>query len=82
MALDGDIRKRMTMMNNRINRPSIPSSPSHPPCQRPTYPVSSFVLNPHIPSDTRSPKSLSDGSITNSSSSCTSSLQQHFYGYQ
>ncbi|CAG9534294.1 unnamed protein product [Cercopithifilaria johnstoni] len=80
MALEGDVRRRMMMMNNRMHRPSMPTSPSYSPFQRPTYPVSSVILSPRIPSDVRSPKSLSDGSITNSSSSCASSLQHHFHG--
>ncbi|VDK86449.1 unnamed protein product [Litomosoides sigmodontis] len=68
MALEGDVRKRMTMMNNRIQRPH----------QITAYPASPTKLSPpRKPSDVRSPKSLSDG--TNSSSSCSSSSQHHSY---
>uniref|UniRef100_A0AAF5PUT7 Cytoplasmic polyadenylation element-binding protein 1 n=4 Tax=Wuchereria bancrofti TaxID=6293 RepID=A0AAF5PUT7_WUCBA len=79
ITLEGDIRKRMTMMNNHMYRPPMPNNPSYLSFQRSTYPISPITLNPRIPSDVRSPKSLSDGSITNSSSSCASSLQHHFY---
>ncbi|VDK63551.1 unnamed protein product [Onchocerca ochengi] len=80
MALEGDVRRRMTMMNNRMNRPSITSIPSYPSFQRSTHSVSPLMPSPCISAETRSPKSLLDGSIINSSSSSASSLQHHFYG--
>ncbi|MCP9259687.1 Cytoplasmic polyadenylation element-binding protein 2 [Dirofilaria immitis] len=79
MALEGDVRRRMTMMNNRIHRPSIPSTPSYPSFQRSAYSVSPLMLNSCVSSETRSPKSFLDGSTINSSHSGTSSLQHHFY---
>uniref|UniRef100_A0A0R3RVG1 Cytoplasmic polyadenylation element-binding protein 1 n=1 Tax=Elaeophora elaphi TaxID=1147741 RepID=A0A0R3RVG1_9BILA len=80
MALEGDVRKRMTVMNNSMYRPSLRNGPLYLPFQRPTYQVSPITLSARMSSAPRSPKSFSDGSTTNSSSSCASSQQYCFHG--